>query len=300
MSERRATGVAISDNHLTMVRLERPSKGGFRMLAYRHEPTQSIDDVEAILPRLAKAMKASEDVFGLTIASQQYELQLIDLPDVPVAEMSAALPFKVRDFVSTNIDTLAMDWMPLPEHAWRGRRKMGFVVTMNKDQLTNIERRFFKSGFRLKQIQVLQTAACIASAAANQSGTTAILLDWQNRTELMIHQQGQLLLHRYIDVAVDEANQLGDTLAQHSLALEVQRSFDFLESQMALPRPASLLLMSDDPILDELLDQLQLDLSVPCDQYSIAHYIDQVPKAHSICAFATAVGSAISAMDSAL
>ncbi|WP_119395811.1 hypothetical protein [Salinibius halmophilus] len=300
MSERRATGVAISDNHLTMVRLERPSKGGYRMLAYRHEPTQSFDDVEAILPRLAKAMKASDDVFGLSIANQKYDLQLIDLPDVPVDEMSAALPFKVRDFVNQDVDTLAMDWIPLPEGAWRGRRKMGFVVTTDKSQLANVERRFFKSGFRLQQIQVLQTAVCKASASANQVGTTAILFDWQNRSELIIHQQGNLLLHRFIDVSLDDANQLGDSLAQHSLALEVQRSFDFLESQMALQRPSSLMIMSDDLVIDELLDQLQLDLSVPCDQYSAAHYIEQVPKVHSACAFAIALGAATAVLESGL
>lgn len=297
MTDKYAIGVAISDNHLTLVRLAKHRQGGYCTKAYRHEPIQSFDDVEAILPRLVKAMKGSEDIFSLSIANQSYDLQLIDLPDVPEAEMADALPFKVRDFVSSDVEKLAMDWIPLPEEAWRGRRHMGFVVTMNKALIHNAERRFFKSGFKLKQVQVLQTAICQATSAAVQAGSVAVLLDWEGRAELIIHTQGQLILHRFIDVAIDEANQLGDTLAQHSLALEIQRSFDFLDSQMALGRPVSLQILRDEPVLDELLDQLQLDLGVPSDNLSLDNFVEQLPQAHSPCAFATAVGAAMSAFE---
>lgn len=77
--------------------------------------------------------KHSRGQLNLLLSDPAYQMLLVDVPDVPAAEMDAALRFKTAELISYDLDDASIDVILLPNEAYRGRLRMAFVIAAEKE-----------------------------------------------------------------------------------------------------------------------------------------------------------------------
>ncbi|PJG58170.1 MSHA biogenesis protein MshI [Aeromonas cavernicola] len=161
-----------------------------------------------------------------------YQQIQIDKPAVPETEMAGALPWAIKDYVSEPVLQLAMDYVDLPTPP-AGRPRIN-VICLPK-----------------QQVQLLADAvngvAQLATVSSDELAMTALypadnmvrMLLWQEQgqdLQLLVFYQGGLCFSRQLRgfaALVGEA--APDSTLLDALALEIQRSLDYLAGQLKLP-----------------------------------------------------------------
>ena len=187
----------------------------------------------AALVELVAAQGWTGMACSLVLPRQDYQLLLADAPDVPAAEVAAALRWRIKDLLSYPVQQAALAASPLPADAYRGRQKKAYVAAL---QTTLLEQRaaiIDAAGLNLDCIEIAEFALNNLQSRIEAPGAAILLHLFERGGLLNIVEAGQLYLSREseqdLQVLLDEQEPF-----QHreELLLEVQRSRDFYESQM--------------------------------------------------------------------
>ncbi|MDX2369727.1 MAG: hypothetical protein QNK36_15230 [Colwellia sp.] len=168
----------------------------------------------------------------IVLSDQQSQIVQVDKPNVPAAEINAALKWQVKDLVSISPDNMVLDYFDGPILSG-GKEKIN-VVCSPIDELKKIVAATNKEGAEVASITTAEFA--FANLLATQ--TDACLLVCQRPNDeiiLLIVKQGKLYFHRrlrgYRQIASKTEDELAMTVIDN-LALEVQRSSDYFERQL--------------------------------------------------------------------
>ena len=71
----------------------------------------------------------------LVLDDDDYELLLAEAPNVPDAELSAAMEFRIADLLSQDISETAIQAIRLPDDAYRGRMSMAHVIAASNQTI---------------------------------------------------------------------------------------------------------------------------------------------------------------------
>lgn len=168
----------------------------------------------------------------IVLNAQQSQIVQIDKPNVPSAEINAALKWQVKDLVTISPDNMVLDYFDGPLLA--GGKEKIHVVCAPINELKQIVAATNKDGAEVVNITTVEFA--FANLLATQ--TDACLLVCQQPNEeiiLLIVKQGKLYFHRRLRGFRQIADKTEDELAMtviDNLALEVQRSSDYFERQL--------------------------------------------------------------------
>lgn len=168
----------------------------------------------------------------IVLSDQQSQIVQVDKPNVPEAEINAALKWQVKDLVSILPDNMVLDYFDGPLLAG-GKEKVN-VVCSPIDELKELVAATNKNGAEVASITTSEFA--FANLLATQAD--ACLLVCQRPNEeiiLLIVKQGKLYFHRRLRGFRQLAEKTEDEIATtviDNLALEVQRSSDFFERQL--------------------------------------------------------------------
>lgn len=168
----------------------------------------------------------------IVLSDQQSQIVQVDKPNVPVAEINAALKWQVKDLVSISPDNMVLDYFDGPILSG-GKEKIN-VVCSPINELKKIVAAINNNGIEIESITTAEFA--FANLLATQ--TDACLLVCQRPNDeiiLLIVKQGKLYFHRRLRGFRQIASKTEDELAMtvvDNLALEVQRSSDFFERQL--------------------------------------------------------------------
>ena len=88
-------------------------------------PTEK--DREEILAREVKRLGLDNTRTNFVLHHTDYKLFLVEAPKVEPHEMEAAVKWKIKDLVESNVDELAVTLFPVPEDAYRGQNEMVYV-----------------------------------------------------------------------------------------------------------------------------------------------------------------------------
>jgi MSHA biogenesis protein MshI len=166
------------------------------------------------------------------LSAQLSQIVQVDKPNVPSAEINAALKWQVKDLVSISPDNMVLDYFDGPLLAG-GIEKINVVCAPINElkeivTATNNERAEITSitteEFAFANLLALQSDACLL--VCQQPNEEIVLL---------IVKEGKLYFHRRLrgfrQIANKTENELEMTVIDN-LALEVQRSSDFFERQL--------------------------------------------------------------------
>ncbi|ABO91899.1 MULTISPECIES: hypothetical protein [Aeromonas] len=168
----------------------------------------------------------------VALAATLYQQVQIDKPAVPEAEMAGALPWAIKDYVNEPVLQLAMDYVDLPTPpAGRPRINVICVPKARVQQLADA----------VNSIASLDAIVSdeLAMTALYEADNTVRMLLWQPRgqdLQLLVFHQGGLCFSRQLrGFTALTGEHEPDSMLLDSLALEIQRSLDYLAGQLKLP-----------------------------------------------------------------
>lgn len=217
----------------------------------------------------------------LVLPLDQYQVFQMERPEgVDESELADALKWKLKDFLDFSPTDAVSDVFPFPEDASRGRGVLVNVVAARKSLVSELVALVGASDLVLDRIDIAELALRNLTSVLdeNQRGVALVHLR-ENYGQMIVCRDDTLYLSRRLDVATAELRDVArQESAVQSLALEMQRSLDYYESQLGQVPPAIVRVVARDSALPlasmvssyvaagvEMLDWAVLGLEQPLD-----------------------------------
>jgi MSHA biogenesis protein MshI len=189
--------------------------------------------------------------FRLVLNPDEYQLHLVESPDVPDSELREAVRWRIRDLIDFPVDEAAIDVFDMPQQAGTGREtgKMMCVVVARNPVIAQKAAMVNRSGGELDVIDITDLALRNVLSLTPADATGAALLYVEPAYSLiLIAAESTLYLSRRIwiggnelagivgkDPGGEEFRRLAD-----ALAMELLRSLEYYESHFSRPSVESL------------------------------------------------------------
>lgn len=180
---------------------------------------------------------AAKAQYSTMLRPGEYDILMVEAPNVPRAEMKSALRWKVKDMVDYPITDATVDFLEIPQEpgAAAGRSAQMYAILARNEVIRQRIEQFEKAGVPLHVIDVPETAQRnIAALYEEAERGVALAYFGADYGLLTITQGGELYLLRRLDVGVDALasdpdGEDGGPLER--VALEIQRTLDHFERQ---------------------------------------------------------------------
>ena len=211
----------------------------------------------------------------LTLSEDDYELLLVEAPEVEDDELSSAIAFRVHDLLPQPLEETAVQAFRLPADAYRGRMSMAYVVAAKNARIEYWRDWLNSLGLELRGITVPEISWLNVLAAHNLEYSVALLELTESKSFIRLYKAGAMYLSRQIDMGIDYISALSledesDLVIDHDhverLVLEIQRSLDYFESQLGLGHVSHVWLMGGGRDLSSLVDAMQGLISINIEQ----------------------------------
>lgn len=217
----------------------------------------------------------------LVLPMDQYQVFQMERPDgVEESELGDALKWKLKDFLDFSPTDSVSDVFPFPEDASRGRGALVNVVAARKSLVSELVALVGASDLRLDRIDIAELALRNLASVLDEGRRGIALVHIRERYgQMVVCRDDTLYLSRRLDVSAADLRDVSrQDNAVQTLALEMQRSLDYYESQLGQVPPAVIRLVARDSALPlasmvstyvaagvEMLDWAFLGLEQPLD-----------------------------------
>lgn len=308
-------GVYLTSERAWVVAMRSNGASGFRVDAQATEKLGRDNWAEALLALCQKV--ASGGSVSIALAPAFYSLLLVDAPAVDASELREAVKWRIKDLVSIPIESMVVDAFALPQDAYRGRLNMIYAAvtdasTVKKLAAINRER-WTLATISIQELAMVQ--ACCQDPQMQQGGTALLQIE-DNAGAIFLIEGGNLYLSRALDLSARDSFAARDNYSsrdnlapkegatQHSqeleqkaekLALDVQRSLDYYESQIGKAAPARVAWVNSNTMSAALADLLRERLSVgvmPLELTALAQWKQLPDESEHLC-WSIACGAAL-------
>jgi MSHA biogenesis protein MshI len=250
-SQSAVLGIEVSDKAIAAA-LAKPDATGKMQITSSFSKRCSKSEQLAHLKEWVSEQKLEGTSCHVVLSESQYKTFPVEKPPVEDAEVAEAVRWKIKDLLDYPLDDAVIDVYAFPNDALRGRAEQVSVVTCRASVVKSVVSLIEQAGLKLETIDVIDLALRNLTArmveADNQS---AALLYLRAGGGLIVLTKGNTLYFaRHFDFSLEALNDVErqDSVIQH-LALEVQRSFDYFDSQMAQVPPKVLHIIGPTPNL---------------------------------------------------
>lgn len=222
----RQVGLLLANDRIMLAAVANPPVFATRVINGPHEWGQAVNEL------FSRHGLAKSNV-RVALAASLYQQIQIDKPAVPEAEMAGALPWAIKDYVSEPVLQLAMDYVDLPTPP-AGQPRIN-VICLPKSRVQQVA-------------EAINGVATLDAIVSDELALTSLyeadkavrMLLWQPRgqdLQLLVFHQGGLCFSRQLRGfgALTGEQEEPDALLLDTLALEIQRSLDYLTGQLKLP-----------------------------------------------------------------
>jgi MSHA biogenesis protein MshI len=191
---------------------------------------------EHVLPAMIQGRRLAHTPVSGVISADDYQLVQVEAPQVPSAEVRAAVRWKLRDVIAFPIDEAVIDVFDLPEPSRHAEGKMIFAVAARNAAVQRLVTIIAPRAPHFDIVDVPELCLRNLSVLLPQDDKGVALLAFnENVAHLLLTRQGVLYLARRIDLSrglLSEAQDGGQSpqIDSAALALELQRSLDYYES----------------------------------------------------------------------
>ncbi len=235
------------------------------------------------------------------LAADEYQLLMVDAPNVPVNELKTAIRWKIKDAINCHIDDATVDVLLIPTNKYGGERPQSlYAVASSNETLRKRIAPFEKAKLDLNVIDIPEMAQRNIAALYEDEGRGLALLSFSDEGGLLtITGDGEMFLARRIDITLGQLQDADEGLRQQFIdrvELEVQRSLDYFDrqfhhipvSRMLVAAPQALGL---EGILSSALDLPveKLDLALGLDIARIPELADGEFACHALPALGAAL-----------
>lgn len=203
-------------------------------------------------------------ICNVVLSPEDYQLLLVEPPDVPDEEVRGAIRWRLKDLISISPENAALDVFFLPQDGTKANKKMVYVVVAEADKIKKLIEIVGDLGLRLNAIDIGELAIrnlAVRLLEENEAERgVAIARIGRGSGSVYIYRAGNMYLAR--SFAIDYNGGLLDDLPQESLALELQRSMDYYERQMGQAPPAKIFICGDHLSEDKIGATLKASLAI--------------------------------------
>ncbi|MBK8970690.1 MAG: hypothetical protein IPM37_04730 [Hahellaceae bacterium] len=199
----------------------------------------------------------------IVLSPDSYQLFQVEKPAVPPEELRDVARWRVKDMLESSIDDVVVDCFDFPDDALRGRPPQMTVVVARKDYLKPFVSLLHQHDVHISSIDITELALRnLLAPHLPESETRCVLLLLVEGGLIVLLKGAQVYLTRKLEKDRFYFGAGADIYAMGpSIALEIQRSFDYLESQLGQSPPRTIHIGSDQHE-DELKAILSNELGV--------------------------------------
>jgi hypothetical protein len=230
--EVRADGMAIAVSH--------PDNTGALIVKECMYKVCSAAERKTVIAELVSDFKLKGMRCNLVLPVNQYKTYPIERPKVEASELVDAARWRIRDMLDFDLEDAVTDVYDFPVDALRGRPEQINVVVCRSALVKESLALVSDSGLELESIDIVDLALCtVARRLSDDEHKSQAILYLRNGAGIMVLvKNGDLYLSRHFDFSIQSLNEPSQQeSAIQNLALEIQRSFDYFESQMGQVPP---------------------------------------------------------------
>ncbi len=216
--------------------------------------------------------------FTTVLAPGEYQMLLVETPNVPATELKSAIRWKIKDGLSYHVDDATVDILQIPATRKYGSDHPGSMYAIAAPNST-IQQRialFERAGMALKVIDIPEmTQRNIAVLFEHPAHALALLNFDDSGGLLTFTADGELCWSRRIDITAGQLHDADEKLREQSrrrVVLELQRSLDYFARQFSL-LPLSRVLLSA-PEADELARLLVTEVDAQVERLDLSQVMD--------------------------
>lgn len=188
------------------------------------------------LERVRKEAQLENVRFTTLLASNEYQMMMVEAPNVPVDELKTAIRWKIKDSLNYHVDDATIDVLQIPIGKYGSERPQSlYAVAASNDTVSKRINLFEKARIDLSVIDIPETAQRNIAALFETEGRGLSLLSFNDEGGMLtITSDGELFLARRIEITVGQLSDADDMLRQQyqdRVELEVQRSLDYFDRQ---------------------------------------------------------------------
>ena len=209
---------------------------------------------EHVLAPLSRARELSGAAVSGVLNGDDYQLVMVEAPEVPAEELRAAVRWKLRDIVNFPVGEAVIDVFEIPETARYVEARMVFAVAARAEAVNNMVElvKPRARGFDVIDIPELCLRNLSALLPQDEQGVALLALG-DGFAQLVITCQGVLYLARRIDLSArSEVLSLDGNTDTEALSVELQRSLDYYESHYDKAAITAIIIASGDERAERL------------------------------------------------
>jgi MSHA biogenesis protein MshI len=234
-------------------------------------PTLNISDHQSVLRDLVARYSLDEYDCHLVLTTEYYRRLNIDAPSVPDNEMNEAIRWKIADLIDFPIEKAVVDYYTVPLSMRANTGKVLEVIVSSTDLILELANKSKQAGLQIKVIDILETVLrnLAVLLPENKRGVAVLYLQETTGT-ILIQKEGVIYLSRNLDIgyqdlglgAVSSGDEDPYSTEQNNLALEIQRSLDYVESYYGIPPISGLAVIPLAQNTQDLLNILNSNLGI--------------------------------------
>ncbi len=236
-----------------------------------------VEVTAAALEKVCKEAQLDASRFTTLLSANEYQILMVDAPNVPVDELKTAIRWKIKDSLSYHIDDATIDVLQIPSHKYGSDRPQSlYAVAASNETVRRRIGLFEKARMDLNVIDIPEMAQRNIAALFETEARGLVLLSFSDDGALLtITCDGELFLARRIDITLGQLQDADEALRQQyvdRVVLEAQRSLDYFDRQFH-HIPVSRMLVSAPASLG-LEQVLASNLGLPVEMLDLAQGMD--------------------------
>jgi MSHA biogenesis protein MshI len=231
----------------------------------------------AALEKVRKDAQLDASRFTTLLSPNEYQLMMVDAPNVPVDELKTAIRWKIKDSLSYHVDDATIDVLQIPTNKYGGDRPQSlYAVAASNETIRKRIALFEKAKIGLSVIDIPEMAQRNISALFETEARGLAMLTFGDEGGLLtITCDGELFLARRIDISLGQLQDADENLRQQYLdrvELELQRSLDYFDRQFHhIPVSRMLVCAPESLGLERILAD---NLGLPIERLDLAQGMD--------------------------
>jgi len=242
---------------------------------------EQLKEIKTILSRLVQQHQLTGVRSTWILQSPQYQLLQTETLPVSPQEFQAAIRWKVKDLLGFPIEDAIIDHFALPKAKLPTSLELIMLVVARISQIEPISQLIAASGLKLATIDIPELSfRNLTSGYEQDEKTTVMIYLQQDYSQLIMTNQQKLYFSRHLGInlqklkAISGSNSQKQELNQlvNETALDLQRSFDYYQSQWRQPEPARLLFGSAAACSEDFVRGISQGLNIEIQKFALDRY----------------------------
>lgn len=216
------------------VNVRLPRGPGEKAIVLNHAASPESPPDVAVLQQTARELSAEKFDVVTVLDRHDYQLLMMDRPAVRADELESSLRLALSPLLEYPVEEANISWLDIPVRQTMGNRVVQLYAAAARTELVNRRAAMFDGArMRLDAADIRESSQRnLALRLDNEKSATCLIYADEDGVQLTVTSKGELYLVRFINESLlrhaksEDKRPLDDAVER--LALEIQRSFDFM------------------------------------------------------------------------